>query len=153
MTAYYDILQSPLGDIVLTSNGHALTGLRLGGRPPEECERDVTLLRPFVQQVIEYLAGERTSFSFPVAQPGTDFHQKVWSTLMTIPYGETISYGELAVRIGYPNAYRAVGTANGRNQIAIVVPCHRVIAAGGKLGGYGGELWRKEWLLTLEKSL
>jgi methylated-DNA-[protein]-cysteine S-methyltransferase len=146
----YDILPSPLGPIVLECTGEMVTGLRLGGQPSPHATQDPKSVRPFARELIEYLHGERKQFTFRVDQPGTPFQKKVWAKLMAIPYGQTVSYGELAKKIGHPNAYRAVGSANGCNQIAIVIPCHRVIAAGGKLGGYGGELWRKEWLLSLE---
>lgn len=109
-------------------------------------------MKRFELEVNEYLSGERKKFSFKVDQPGTPFQKQVWRELLRIPYGKTISYGELAERVGKPKAYRAAGTANGKNQIAIVIPCHRVIASGGKLGGYGGGLWRKEWLLNLESK-
>jgi methylated-DNA-[protein]-cysteine S-methyltransferase len=151
--AYYATVPSPLGDITVSTDGTALTGLTLDGPPPAGSVEDAGRLRPFVAELREYLAGERTEFTFRVEQPGTGFQKRVWDELMTIPYGETISYGELARRVGHPKASRAVGSANGRNQIAIVVPCHRVIASGGTLGGYGGGLWRKEWLLKLEARI
>src|SRR5207245_2176076 len=89
----------------------------------------------------------------PLVYPGTPFQQNVWSGLLTIPYGETCSYEDLARVVGSPQAHRAVGTANGKNRIAIVIPCHRVVNKGGKLGGYGGGLWRKQYLLDLERSV
>lgn len=152
MPRYYDTLSSPIGELVLSTDGSALTGLTLGNPPPEGAVHDRARLKPFVDEVREYLAGERQIFSFHVDQPGTGFQKRVWQELMNIPFGETISYGELARRIGQPTASRAVGSANGKNQIAIVVPCHRVVASGGKIGGYGGGLWRKEWLLDLESK-
>lgn len=152
MPLFYDTLSSPIGEMVLTSSGEALNGLTLGDPPPEGAVHDRGRLKPFVDEMREYLAGERQLFSFPVDQPGTDFQKRVWNELRNIPYGETISYAELARRIGQPTASRAVGSANGKNQIAVVVPCHRVIAADGTLGGYGGGLWRKEWLLDLESK-
>ena len=103
-----------------------------------------------VAQLREYFAGSRTEFDLLLAPQGTHFQLAVWRELQRIPYGQTISYGELARRIGNPKASRAVGTANGANQIPIVIPCHRVIAAGGKLGGFGGGLPVKEALLALE---
>jgi methylated-DNA-[protein]-cysteine S-methyltransferase len=153
MPLYYDTLSSPIGEMVLTTTGLALNGLTLGDSPPDGAVRDRARLKPYVDEVREYLAGERQVFSFRVDQPGTNFQTRVWKELMNIPFGETISYAELARRIGQPTASRAVGSANGKNQIAIVVPCHRVIASGGNLGGYGGGLWRKEWLLNLESRL
>jgi methylated-DNA-[protein]-cysteine S-methyltransferase len=102
------------------------------------------------RQLREYLAGERVDFDLPIQLPGSPFQERVWSELLHIPYGETISYGEMARRVGVPAASRAVGRANGSNRIAVIVPCHRVIAAGGSLGGYGGGLPAKRFLLDLE---
>jgi len=101
-------------------------------------------------QLREYFAGERTRFSIPLDFDGTPFQRRVWQTLLTIPHGETLSYGELAETLECPGGSRAVGRANGANQIAIIVPCHRVIRSGGDLGGYGGGLQRKQWLLNHE---
>lgn len=101
-------------------------------------------------QIISYLAGTRTSFDLPLSPKGTPFQERVWKALLTIPYGQTISYKELAVRAGNPKACRAVGMANNRNPIALIIPCHRVIGADGKLVGYGGGLPLKEHLLRLE---
>lgn len=147
----YEIVPSPIGELLLTSDGERLTGLNFAEKPTPEQVRDPKVLKQPVQQLRAYLAGELKEFEFELDQPGTDFQKRVWTELLAIPYGETISYAELARRIGQPKAPRAVGSANGRNRIAIVVPCHRVIAADGTLGGYGGELWRKEWLLNLER--
>jgi methylated-DNA-[protein]-cysteine S-methyltransferase len=152
MPLFYATLSSPIGEMVFTSCGETLNGLTFGDSPPEGAVLDRGRLKPFVDEMREYLAGERKMFSFPVDQPGTDFQKRVWKELQNIPYGEKISYVELARRIGQPTASRAVGSANGKNQIAVVVPCHRVIAADGTLGGYGGGLWRKEWLLDLESK-
>ena len=101
-------------------------------------------------EIGQYFQGERRRFSVPIVSPGTDFQEEVWSALAGIPYGQTVSYGELAKRVGRPGAVRAVGTTNGLNALAIVVPCHRVVGADGKLVGYGGGLWRKKRLLELE---
>jgi len=103
-----------------------------------------------MKQLDEYFEGKRKIFDFPFHQAGTDFQQSVWNELVKIPYGQSISYLELSKRLGNPKAIRAVGTANGKNQLAIVVPCHRVIGSNGSLVGYGGELWRKKWLLAHE---
>jgi methylated-DNA-[protein]-cysteine S-methyltransferase len=105
------------------------------------------------RQLERYFAGERTEFDLPLAPEGTEFQRAVWAGLGTIGYGETLSYGELADRIGRPNAQRAVGLANGRNPIAVIVPCHRVIGADGSLTGYGGGLDRKQRLLALEQGV
>jgi methylated-DNA-[protein]-cysteine S-methyltransferase len=104
------------------------------------------------RQLEQYFAGTRTRFELPLALEGTPFQRRVWDALLEIPYGATCSYAELARRIGSPAAVRAAGSANGANPIAIVVPCHRVIASGGGLGGYGGGLDRKQFLLALERQ-
>lgn len=108
------------------------------------------VLAPYLDQLNEYFAGQRREFSMPLDLRGTDFQLKCWRALLDIPYGETRSYRDLAEAIGHPNAYRAVGMSNNRNPVAIVVPCHRVIAAGGSLCGYGGGLDVKRKLLDLE---
>src|SRR4030095_126634 len=100
----------------------------------------------------EYFSGNLKKFKVKLVYPGTEFQQNVWNELIKIPYGETISYAELAKRVGIPGAVRAVGTANGMNRIGIIIPCHRVVNKSGKLGGYGGGVWRKQWLLDLENS-
>jgi methylated-DNA-[protein]-cysteine S-methyltransferase len=105
------------------------------------------------RQIEEFFAGKRQTFDFPLAPRGTDFQKRVWTELCRIPFGETISYGELARRIGNPAASRAVGHANGQNPIAVIVPCHRVIGSNGKLTGYGGGLDLKEKLLNWERSI
>ena len=106
-----------------------------------------------VEQLIQYFHGERRIFEFPISQPGTAFQQGVWIELMTIPYGKTISYLDLALKTGDRKATRAVANANGRNNVAIVVPCHRVIGSNKELIGYGGGLWRKKWLLEHEMKV
>lgn len=103
-----------------------------------------------IKQLKEYFKGLRKKFELPVKQDGTEFQQTVWKELCNIPYGKTISYLELSKRLGNVKAIRAVGTANGTNHVSIVVPCHRVIGANGSLVGYGGDLWRKKWLLEHE---
>jgi len=111
-----------------------------------------TLFASLGRQLDDYFEGNRAAFDIPLAYPGTDFQRKVWKALQTIPYGQTNSYGEVAQAIGKPGAARAVGGANGSNRIAILIPCHRVIATGGGPGGYGGGLWRKQRLLELERN-
>jgi len=108
------------------------------------------LLRRLEAQLGEYFAGERRAFDLPIDAPGSAFQERVWDELKAIPYGATISYRELAARVGVPAASRAVGRANGSNRLAVIIPCHRVIAAGGGLGGYGGGLAAKRLLLDLE---
>jgi methylated-DNA-[protein]-cysteine S-methyltransferase len=155
----YSIYSSPIGDLLLTSDGESLTGLNMcqhRGRPASapkaEWRRDDSLFRTIREQLEAYFEGELRDFALRLRMPGTPFQQQVWEGLRAIPYGETVSYAELARRIGRPGASRAVGSANGRNPISIVVPCHRVIAADGTLGGYGGGLDRKEWLLEHEAA-
>jgi O-6-methylguanine DNA methyltransferase len=111
------------------------------------------LLKDVAKQVTKYFDGKLRAFAIPVHIPGTPFQKQVWDELQTIPYGKTISYNDLALRVRSPRGTRAVGQANGKNRICIIVPCHRVIDASGKLGGYAGGLWRKEKLLELEGAL
>lgn len=140
-----------LGDLAVTMRGSAVAGIRLnarGARPAaSEPERRVA------SELQGYARGERTSFSFAVASEGTAFDRKVWDAVLRIPYGATQTYGAIAKALGVPGGARAVGHANGRNPIPIVIPCHRVVAAGGKLGGYGGGLPLKRRLLALEERV
>jgi methylated-DNA-[protein]-cysteine S-methyltransferase len=106
-----------------------------------------------IEQLIQYFNGQRRIFELPLNQPGTAFQQETWNQLMTIPFGKTISYIQLAIKTGDPKATRAVASANGKNNIAIIVPCHRVIGANRELVGYGGGLWRKKWLLEHEMKV
>jgi methylated-DNA-[protein]-cysteine S-methyltransferase len=147
--------ESPLGSLLLSGDRHALTGLRFGAAPHQgaELRRDDARFAAEREQLDEYFAGRRTSFDFPLRLEGAAFHLRVWELLRGLPYGSTTTYGELAVRLGAPDRARAVGAANGRNPIAIVVPCHRVIGVGGKLVGYGGGLRRKLALLELEGAV
>jgi methylated-DNA-[protein]-cysteine S-methyltransferase len=152
---FYQTHPSPLGDLLLTSDGRALTGLHMDAsrHPPARDGGWVSAEEPFEEarrQLDEYFAGRRTRFDLELAPGGTAFQRQVWAALQEIPYGETRSYLDIARRLGSPKAVRAVGGANGRNPIAVVIPCHRVIAADGSLGGYGGGLDRKRLLLDLE---
>lgn len=158
-------MPSPIGELLLVAEGDRLTELHLdaesgragaagrlafrGGRLAADGGA-AGVLRAAIEQLEAYFAGELRDFDLPLALRGTPFQRRVWAELQRIAYGQTISYGELARRIGQPTASRAVGLANGRNPIALIVPCHRVIATGGKLGGYGGGLDRKRWLLEHE---
>jgi methylated-DNA-[protein]-cysteine S-methyltransferase len=155
----YSVYSSPIGDLLMTSDGDALTSLHMcqhRGRPaagPEAgWQRDDSVFAAVREQLGAYFRGRLRDFELAMRMAGTPFQHLVWEGLRAIPYGETISYAELARRIGRSGASRAVGSANGRNPIAIVVPCHRVIAADGTLGGYGGGLDRKEWLLRHEAA-
>ena len=154
-------LPSPLGPLTLVADGGALTAVWFDAddrpapapapapvpAPPDAADAVLAAARG---QLEEYLAGERREFDLPLRPAGTPFQQRVWAALREIPYGETLGYGALADRIGRPGAARAVGLANGRNPLAIVVPCHRVVGASGALTGYGGGLERKRLLLELE---
>jgi methylated-DNA-[protein]-cysteine S-methyltransferase len=152
-TVYFTTFASPIGDLVLTSDGASLTGLHMGGTPEPGWTEDAAPLRPAVRQLAAYFAGELQKFDLPLRLDGTPFQKKVWAALRKIPYGTTISYAELGTRVCTARAARAVGSANGKNHVAVIVPCHRVIAADGTLGGFGGGLWRKEWLLNHERDV
>lgn len=160
-------LETPVGPLIAGATGEALVLLEYPDRRMLETQLD-TLRRRFArplapgdgpllarlrEQLDQYFAGRRTAFDLPLEYPGTPFQRRVWDALLRIPYGETRTYAELARELGAPGATRAVGSANGANRIAIVIPCHRVIAADGGLGGYGGGLWRKLRLLETEGAL
>ncbi|MFN8243472.1 MAG: methylated-DNA--[protein]-cysteine S-methyltransferase [Ferruginibacter sp.] len=154
--AYY---KSPLGVLEIRSTGSNISEVLFanswkGARVNEDdlnfARPKSTALKACFRQLDEYFAGKRRVFNLPLAQTGTEFQHAVWNELCKIPYGHTISYLELSKRIGNVKAIRAVGTANGNNSISIIVPCHRVIGSNGELVGYGGDLWRKKWLLEHE---
>lgn len=154
-TTYFTTMPTPVGELLLTSNGEALTAVyfedpKYGPTSTDGWIRDAAVLADARQQLEEYFRGERTDFDLALAPAGTDFQRSVWRALTEIPFASTTSYGEIAGRIGKPSASRAVGAANGRNPISIIVPCHRVIGSGGDLTGYGGGLDRKRWLLNHE---
>jgi methylated-DNA-[protein]-cysteine S-methyltransferase len=153
----YTTVASPIGELLLVGDGQSLQGLYMQeGRKPMRIDAGWTrAASPFAHvqaQLREYFDGQRVAFEIPLVMHGTTFERRVWSALQEIPYGETVSYGELARRIGQPSASRAVGLANGRNPISVVVPCHRVIGANGSLTGYGGGIERKRLLLELESG-
>ena len=171
---YYTFLDSPIGQLLLTSDGENITRLfmedfeggptAIAGFADSSSRRGFAsvrmeswqpgdgdqVLKEAARQIEEYFAGKRQGFDLPLKPEGTGFQQTVWNELTRIPFGHTITYGELARRIGNPDAPRAVGLANGKNPISIIVPCHRVIGASGTLTGYGGGLDRKKWLLEHE---
>jgi methylated-DNA-[protein]-cysteine S-methyltransferase len=154
---FFGYVESPIGHLMLTADGTALTGLfmepsRKAPQPADGWVEDLTVapLAAAVSQLGEYFAGARREFDLPLRFEGTAFQRRVWQELTEIRYGETWSYGQLARSIGNPSASRAVGLANGRNPLSILVPCHRVIGADGSLTGYGGGLERKRWLLAHE---
>jgi methylated-DNA-[protein]-cysteine S-methyltransferase len=152
----HTVQDSPVGPLTLVALDGKLRGLYMNlqrHRPPEATfgEPDPTPFTEVIRQLDEYFGGQRTEFNLPMNLVGTPFQRTVWAALQEIPYGETRSYGQLAVRIGRPGAARAVGLANGRNPIGIIVPCHRVVGASGDLTGYGGGLERKQHLLDFER--
>ncbi|MEV5354544.1 methylated-DNA--[protein]-cysteine S-methyltransferase [Streptomyces sp. NPDC086081] len=153
----HTVTDSPYGPLTLVADDGVLCGLYMEGqrhRPPEETfgPRDDTLLAETQEQLKAYFAGELREFTVPLRLTGTPFQLRVWEALRRIPYGETLTYGRLAGALGSPTASRAVGLANGRNPIGIIVPCHRVIGANGGLTGYGGGLERKQRLLDFERG-
>jgi len=154
--AAYTYLDSPIGALLLVADDQGLRRVDFPrnnrpAKPDAVWTEDRAPLKDTVRQLELYFAGRLEDFDLPLAPQGTPFQQTVWQRLCDIPYGETISYGELARRIGNPNASRAVGLANGSNPIPIIIPCHRVIGSNGKLTGYGGGLPIKEKLLALER--
>jgi methylated-DNA-[protein]-cysteine S-methyltransferase len=158
MIAVHAVVDSPLGPLTLRAEDGVLSGLfmaehRHGPPPTTFGERDDSALPAAREQLEAYFSGELTAFDVPVALHGTAFQQRVWAALQDIPFGTTTTYGELAASIGAPTASRAVGLANGRNPVSIVVPCHRVVGANGSLTGYGGGMARKRALLDLESRV
>lgn len=156
----HTVVPSPIGPITLVAEDGHLVALWMqayrhapDGHGFGEPDPDAEPLPAAARQLTEYFAGGRTAFDLPLAPAGTDFQRRVWAALRAIPYGETCSYGELAERIGSPGAARAVGLANGRNPIGIVVPCHRVVGSTGKLVGFGAGVERKLVLLDLERRV
>lgn len=154
---YYTYYQSPHGQMTIQANDIGLLGVwfEIQTTQPQELgaySDDHAILNQTKIQLEEYFSGSRTQFDLPLAAKGTDFQQSVWQALCKIPYGETWSYQQLADEIGNPKAVRAVGLANGKNPISVIVPCHRVIGKNGKLTGYAGGVETKEKLLQLERS-
>lgn len=170
-TLYYTTVESQIGPLFLAASDRGLVALEFDVRLPGqqsirpnprdlreerkgfEFEEAKQLMKPYVEQVDEYFSGKRRGFDFPLDLRGTDFQLSCWRALLAIPYGETRTYADIARAVGKPNAFRAVGMANNRNPVAIVVPCHRVIASDGGLCGYGGGLDVKRKLLELEGAL
>ena len=160
MTTYYQLHDSPTGELLLLSNGVALTALHMtaGKYVPatgSDWVRDerLPIFAQTKRELDAYFLGKLRAFTLPLAPLGTDFQKRAWLALTKIPYGETRSYGQQAHSIGSPAAVRAIGSANGKNPIGIIVPCHRVIGANGSLTGYAGGLHNKEFLLKLEGIL
>jgi methylated-DNA-[protein]-cysteine S-methyltransferase len=152
-TGYY---LSPLGVLQITTNEKYLNKIEFASNEdvmPKDNDSDSPVIKQTIEQLEEYFFQSRREFDIPLNLEGTDFQKKVWDQLGTIPYGYTISYAQLAKKVGDENAVRAVGSANGQNPIAIIVPCHRVIGNTGDLTGYSGGLWRKQWLLEHEGGI
>ena len=156
------VVNSPVGPLTLVAADGALAGLYMDGqrhRPDPEtlgepdAGRDGDLFAEVSGQLDQYFDGDRTEFDLPLTLDGTAFQRRVWAALRGIPYGQTVSYGQLADQIGRPSAARAVGLANGRNPIGLIVPCHRVVGADGSLTGYGGGIERKHYLLAHERRV
>lgn len=145
-------MQSPIGWIRLEASDNFLSGASWVAEPEPLNAPPTPLLQETIRQLTEYFAGARRRFELPLQPAGTPFQQKVWDELHRIPYGQTLTYGQLAARCGQPKAARAVGSANGKNPIFIIVPCHRVIQSGGKTGGYAYGSAMKDFLLELERK-
>ena len=148
-------ISTPVGNISIEASSDAINAVLFVKKDEVEAmpvskKSDHPLIQQCIDQLNEYFEGSRKTFDIPLQQEGTPFQQKVWAQLLNIGYGKTISYLTLSKQIGDTKAIRAVGTTNGKNQIAIIVPCHRVIGSDGSLTGYAGELWRKKWLLDHE---
>ena len=156
MTTFFDHIESPIGPLLLVADEHGLTYIGLPRRgaaqePPQDVQHKPAKLRNAQKQFEEYFAGRRQVFELPLHPHGTPFQLEVWGALLSIPYGETASYAQIARSIRRPSAVRAVGAANGANPLSIIVPCHRVIGSDGELVGYGGGLPAKRWLLAHER--
>lgn len=159
MAYVYKIVDSPVGTLKLVANGNGLAAILWENDDPKRVRlgaleydsRDGVLLQT-ERQLINYFAGRRTCFSIELAMAGTDFQRRVWNALLTIPFGETRSYADIARQIGTPQAFRAVGAANGRNPVSIIVPCHRAIGSDGGMHGFAGGLAAKRYLLALERE-
>ncbi|HEY1175032.1 MAG TPA: methylated-DNA--[protein]-cysteine S-methyltransferase [Phytomonospora sp.] len=157
MNRRHTVVGSPIGELTLVGEGDALVGIYMEEQrhhPGLETfgPRDGEGFDTVTAQLAEYFDGKRSTFDVPLRMHGTPFQREVWNELLDIPAGETRTYGELAARLGRPAASRAVGLANGKNPISIIVPCHRVVGANGSLTGYGGGLPRKRFLLELERG-
>jgi methylated-DNA-[protein]-cysteine S-methyltransferase len=143
MTATKIYYQTPIGWLEIVASTTAVIHVNFADEPGQNSPDQPAILRACVQQLDEYFAGARKTFALTLAPPGTPFQQQVWRKLVEIPFGATTTYGHIAAELGNPNASRAVGHANGRNPIAIILPCHRLVGSDGSLTGYGGGLWRK----------
>ncbi|MBK8946164.1 MAG: methylated-DNA--[protein]-cysteine S-methyltransferase [Ignavibacteriae bacterium] len=152
-TKFVTYLKSPIGEIKITAEENFITSILFVFDDTEiEAENINPVLTQCKKELAEYFVGKRNEFTIPIKQEGTEFQQKVWNELLKIPYAKTVSYNFIAGSLGDKKSIRAVGATNGRNQISIIVPCHRVIGSDGSLTGYAGGLWRKKWLLNHEKE-
>jgi methylated-DNA-[protein]-cysteine S-methyltransferase len=151
LSVYVSTVQTPIGLLIIEANDNEVYFIGFKDETAEELSNIIT--ETAKQQLQEYFEGKRSSFDFPIAQPGTDFQQSVWKELTHITAGKPISYASLADKMNNPLAIRAIASANGKNKLMIVIPCHRVIGSNGDLVGYGGGLWRKKWLLEHEARM
>jgi methylated-DNA-[protein]-cysteine S-methyltransferase len=147
---FFGWIDTPIGWLEICTSLHHVRAIRFVDELPEKAPNDTGVLEDCKNQLEEYFKGNRTSFDFPFELSGTDFQKSVWNMVLTIPFSETRSYGEIAQALGNANLMRAVGLANGKNPLPIVIPCHRVLGSNNKLVGYGGGLERKDWLLKHE---
>ncbi|MBI2691207.1 MAG: methylated-DNA--[protein]-cysteine S-methyltransferase [Solirubrobacterales bacterium] len=157
MTTHFAITDSPIGELLVLGDEEKVHGLLMNGDGAFDqrklvLRQDQDAFADTIDQLDEYFAGERDSFDLRLEPNGTEFQRAVWNALQQIPYGDTRSYGQIAAQVGRPGAARAVGMANNRNPIAVIVPCHRVVGSGGALVGYAGGLERKIWLLDHERE-
>ena len=152
MQTYKAYYKSPLGPIEITGCSDSILSLNFVEEMQAEDGEQPFCAKECLKQLEEYFNGQRRDFFLKLAPAGTDFQKSVWRWLEKIPYGKTVSYAEIAADLGKPNACRAVGNANGKNPISLIIPCHRVIGSDGSLTGYGGGLWRKRWLIGFERG-
>lgn len=150
---YTSCLSTPIGFLILTGNIDLINRISFSDEKVNSTKRLPPIAKEAALQLKEYFLAKRKTFTFPMQQLGTDFQQTVWMQLQSIPFGQTRSYLKIAAQLGDPKSIRAVGNANGKNNLAIVIPCHRVIGESGKLVGYAGGLWRKKWLLDHENKI
>ena len=151
---FWTVVDSPIDPLLLVGDESGLRELSMEPHsPPDDAVRDDDALAEAATQLRQYFAGERIRFELPLSPVGTPFQLRVWAELREIPYGRTTTYGQIATDLGQPTASRAVGLANGRNPVAVIVPCHRVIGSDGSLTGFGGGLDRKRWLLEHERRV
>ena len=150
MEKFCSVVKSPIGDVIIFADENAVNEVTFHYKATDGfAENHISQLA--AKEIEDYFRGNLTIFSFPISQNGTEFQQEVWKNLMQIPYAETLSYAKFSAH--HPLAIRAIAAANGKNNLAVVVPCHRVIGSDGKLVGYAGELWRKKWLLQHEREV